>query len=295
MNDRFETARPERCSANSRPRPGPARRLVLALVATAGVTAVSAAAATSLAAAATGTVDVVNSANFGPVLATDQGLALYTFPNDVNGMSKCTGACAQVWPALTVPAGTTPTAGTGVTGTVAAVLQANGTYQVTYNGSPVYRFVGDTSSGQVTGNGVGGFAVVKVAAPPAPTTTAPAPPPTSAPTAAPTSTPTPTATSAPASTGAPAPASSAAPGSAPAVAAASGAAPSNASTGTAGAAPTTLAATGPGPGLVWTAVVGAGLIAISIALGLLVMEDKTRIGRRAWRGASRSGRWLLGR
>ena len=83
-----------------------------------------------------------------PSSADAEGFALYTFPSDHNGMSTCTGACVSVWPALTVPAGTTPTAGTGVTGTVASVLQANGTYQVTYNGSPLYTFVGRHAAGR---------------------------------------------------------------------------------------------------------------------------------------------------
>jgi len=90
-------------------------------------------------------------------------MALYTYGPDQghNGMSTCTGGCLQAWPALTVPAGAVPTGGTGVTGTLAAVKQANGTYQVTYNGSPLYTFVQDSAPGQVTGNGVAGFSVVK--------------------------------------------------------------------------------------------------------------------------------------
>jgi hypothetical protein len=41
------------------------------------------------------------------------------------------------------------------------VKEANGTDQVTYNGSPLYTFVQD-SSDHVTGQGVAGFSVVKV-------------------------------------------------------------------------------------------------------------------------------------
>ena len=106
----------------------------------------------STAYAAGSTVDVATSATFGTVLTASQGFALYTFPSDHNGMSACTGSCVAVWPALTVPAGTTPTAGAGVPGAVASVLQTNGTYQVTYNDAPLYTFVGDTAPGQVSGN-----------------------------------------------------------------------------------------------------------------------------------------------
>jgi predicted lipoprotein with Yx(FWY)xxD motif len=300
MRDKLETAAPHGPSRRARFQGGAARRLIVAVVALAGVTFVAAVSSASVAAAATGTVDVGTSANFGTVLTNAQGFALYTFPSDVNGMSKCTGACAQVWPALTVPAATTPSAGSGVTGTVAAALQANGTYQVTYNGSPLYTFVGDTSAGQVAGNGVGGFAVVKVAAAPAPPTTGP--PPTSAPTsvATPPSTPapvSPTPSPTTASTGSAATASPA-PAPGPATAAASGAPSSPASsapTGATAAAPTTLAATGFGTGLQWLVALGMTLIALSIVLSLFFLDDKNRIGRDTVRTASRAGWWLLGR
>jgi predicted lipoprotein with Yx(FWY)xxD motif len=296
MHDPVETAAPRHSWPGTRSKGGHARRWALALVALAGITFVAAVSSASVAGAAAGTVDVGTNANFGTVLTNAQGFALYTFPNDANGMSNCTGACASVWPALTVPAGTTPTAGSGVTGTVAAVLQANGTYQVTYNGSPLYTFVGDTAAGQVTGNGVGGFSVVKVSAPPTPPTTAPPAP--SAPTTAPPATSAPT-TGAPSATTAPthAPATASAGSAAPPAAAASGGASpsSSASTGATASAPTTLAATGFGTGLQWMVVVGVVLIVMSIALSLLAVEDKTRRGRRTMRQASRASGWLLGR
>ena len=46
------------------------------------------------------------------------------------------------------------------------VLQSNSTYQVTYNGAPLYTFVGDTTPGQVSGNNIGGFTVVQVSGAP---------------------------------------------------------------------------------------------------------------------------------
>jgi len=155
------------------------RHLARASLATMAVAVLGALSSAAYAAGAT--VDIATTASFGTVLTDAQGFALYTFPSDHNGMSACTGACVSVWPALTVPAGTTPTAGTGVSGTVASVLQANGTYQVTYNGAPLYTFVGDTTAGAVTGNNVGGFKVVQVAAAPStPTVTMTASPASSA-------------------------------------------------------------------------------------------------------------------
>jgi predicted lipoprotein with Yx(FWY)xxD motif len=62
-----------------------------------------------------------------------------------------------------VPAGTTPKAGSGVTGTLGTSTVAGGTLQVTYNGNALYTFLSD-SAGNVTGDGVAGFSVAKVAA-----------------------------------------------------------------------------------------------------------------------------------
>jgi predicted lipoprotein with Yx(FWY)xxD motif len=86
-------------------------------------------------------------------------MALYT----LNPGQTCTGTCAQAWPPLTVATGTTPTAGPGVTGTL-ATQQTNGALVVTYNGAALYTFTSDSSPGQVTGNGVAGFSVAKVSA-----------------------------------------------------------------------------------------------------------------------------------
>jgi len=248
------------------------------------------------ASAAGATVNVATTATFGTVLTDAQGFALYTFSMDQGGMSNCTGSCLTVWPALTVPAGTTPTAGPGVTGTVAAVVQANGTSQVTYNGAPLYTFVTDTA-GQVTGNGVGGFSVVKVAAPPTPTTVPPTTPPTTAAPATPTTPTTRPASTNPTGTGPTPTAAVTAPAVAPAVSpsAASSATTAPGSSGPvpAGSAPTALAVTGPGPALMWMVIVGAALVALS--LGILVGVGANGVGRGARRAATRAGSWLLGR
>jgi predicted lipoprotein with Yx(FWY)xxD motif len=100
-------------------------------------------------------VKVVTIPPYGQILIDSSGRPLYVLSG------TCTGTCASAWPALTVPAGTKPTGGTGVTGLITTVKQADGKYQVTYNGSPLYTFVQDTSD-HVTGQGVAGFSVVKV-------------------------------------------------------------------------------------------------------------------------------------
>jgi predicted lipoprotein with Yx(FWY)xxD motif len=82
------------------------------------------------------------------------GMTLYVFAKDVkdSGTSACTGTCITKWPALTVPAGSSPTAGTGVTGTLATITRPDdGTLQVTYNGLPLYFFANDKAVGDLNG------------------------------------------------------------------------------------------------------------------------------------------------
>ncbi|MGD0379974.1 MAG: hypothetical protein ABSC30_08310 [Acidimicrobiales bacterium] len=280
---------------------GALRRGLLAVL---GVATVAVGASVSPAFAAGSTVDVTTTTNFGAVLTNTQGFALYTYPSDHDGMSACNASCLAVWPAVTVATGTTPTAGPGVNGTVAAVVQSDGTDQVTYNGSPLYTFVGDTSPGEVTGNNVGGFLVATVAAAPtAPTTPAPT---SLAPTSlAPTSPAPTTAGTSPAPASSPAaPTSPVAPSGTPtspvvapgpaAATSSSGATASAAAATSATSSPPSLAATGPGPGLVWMVVVGVGLIALSLAM-LVVFGDRGRAARRAGAQMTRAGSWLLGR
>jgi predicted lipoprotein with Yx(FWY)xxD motif len=123
---------------------------------TAGNTGTSAAtSATTGAGSASATVKSASTSK-GTVLENSSGMPLYTLAAG----TSCTGACAQAWPFVTVAAGTTPKAGSGVTGTLGTTT-IGGSTVVTYNGKALYTFLSD-SAGQVTGDGVAGFSVVKV-------------------------------------------------------------------------------------------------------------------------------------
>ena len=96
------------------------------------------------------------------VVASSNGMTLYTFDKDVanGGTSACTGGCIAKWPALTVPAGSTPTATSGITGKLGTITRADdGTLQVTYNGKPLYFFSGDKAAGDSNGIYTGWSAV----------------------------------------------------------------------------------------------------------------------------------------
>jgi len=77
-----------------------------------------------------------------------KGLTLYWFVPDTATTSKCNGSCATFWPPVKGPA----TAGAGVTGKLATIKRADGSAQATYNGHPLYTYVGDHAPAQATGN-----------------------------------------------------------------------------------------------------------------------------------------------
>jgi predicted lipoprotein with Yx(FWY)xxD motif len=79
-----------------------------------------------------------------------RGFTLYSFAPDTATASKCTGACAQIWPPVTAPV----TAGQGVTGTLGKITRPGGAKQASYNGHPLYTYTADTAPGQANGNGI---------------------------------------------------------------------------------------------------------------------------------------------
>ena len=90
------------------------------------------------------------------VLTNAHGLTLYWFAPDTSTSSKCTGSCAVYWP----PVSGSPSAGPGVTGKLGAIKRPGGGLQATYDGHPLYTYIGDNGPGQVNGNDLdlnGGF------------------------------------------------------------------------------------------------------------------------------------------
>jgi predicted lipoprotein with Yx(FWY)xxD motif len=99
----------------------------------------------------------VSDAGAEPYLVGPTGLSLYTFANDTEGASNCSGQCLVNWPALTVPEGLEPSAVDDAGGELDTITRADdGTIQITYNGLPLYYYVNDHVPGDTTGDGVGG-------------------------------------------------------------------------------------------------------------------------------------------
>jgi predicted lipoprotein with Yx(FWY)xxD motif len=84
------------------------------------------------------------------VLTNAKGFTLYWFVPDTSTKSNCNGSCATYWPPVKGPA----TAGTGVTGKLATITRSDGSAQATYDGHPLYTYVGDKAPGQAKGNGL---------------------------------------------------------------------------------------------------------------------------------------------
>jgi len=85
---------------------------------------------------------------YGVVLFDGHGKALYAFTRDRGGQSTCIGSCAAAWPPYVVD--DPPRAGVGARSSlVHTTRRADGTFQVTYAGRPLYYYIGDRKPGQI--------------------------------------------------------------------------------------------------------------------------------------------------
>jgi predicted lipoprotein with Yx(FWY)xxD motif len=102
------------------------------------------------------TVGVSDNSSLGKILVDSQGRTVYLFKKDTGSMSTCSGACATEWPPVTSTS--KPTAGTGATvSMLGTTKRSDGSTEVTYNGHPLYRYAGDTSTGDTNGQGLDFF------------------------------------------------------------------------------------------------------------------------------------------
>jgi predicted lipoprotein with Yx(FWY)xxD motif len=104
--------------------------------------------ANSTAPTATGTALKTATISGTTVLTNAKGFTLYSFAPDTPTASRCYGSCAAYWP----PATGTLAASPGVPGRVGTIKRTDGTEQLTYNGHPLYTYIGDSTPGQAKGN-----------------------------------------------------------------------------------------------------------------------------------------------
>jgi len=103
----------------------------------------STAATAALAAPPVKTVDTAK----GKVLAGENGMSLYTFKKDAMGVSNCNDDCAKAWPPLMADGNAKPE------GAYSVVDRKDGTKQWAKDGMPLYFWMKDTKTGDITGDG----------------------------------------------------------------------------------------------------------------------------------------------
>jgi predicted lipoprotein with Yx(FWY)xxD motif len=97
--------------------------------------------------------------SLGATLVDAEGHTLYGLTNDMNGQPSCAGACAGVWPPLTISGSSLPA---GLNAAIYSVVtRPDGSHQLRAGKWPLYRYAGDAKPGDVNGQGSGGvwFAV----------------------------------------------------------------------------------------------------------------------------------------
>jgi predicted lipoprotein with Yx(FWY)xxD motif len=87
------------------------------------------------------------------VLVDQEGHTLYVFTRDAAADSACLNQCALTWPPFVGRA----RAGAGLRqGDFATIARSDGHSQVTFDGHPLYYFVGDARPGDANGQGLAG-------------------------------------------------------------------------------------------------------------------------------------------
>lgn len=131
---------------------GAAAVAVLAAACSSGGSPSSSPGAGSTASGSGSTVITSASSSAGTILTDGSGRALYLWVADSKGKSVCSGACAGAWPPV-MASGTVTASGSAKSSDLGSITRSDGSKQVTYNGHPLYYFVGDAGSGTASGQG----------------------------------------------------------------------------------------------------------------------------------------------
>ncbi|MFQ5968043.1 MAG: hypothetical protein ACE5MI_10585 [Acidimicrobiia bacterium] len=97
----------------------------------------------------------VAGSEIGAIVVDGDGRTLYLFTSDTDGASTCYGSCEATWPPFTEERLGQP--GSGIdTALLGTTVRDDGRVQVTYNGHPLYQYIGDQAAGDINGHGIGG-------------------------------------------------------------------------------------------------------------------------------------------
>lgn len=130
--------------------------------ASAGASASSPSAASNAGASTSSvTISAKSVDGLGTVLVNQKGQTLYLLTSEKGGKITCTASsgCLHAWPETDLPSGTTAAkAGSGVQASLLGTVKGgDGKTEVTYNGWPLYTFIGDSSAGQAKGQALTNF------------------------------------------------------------------------------------------------------------------------------------------
>jgi predicted lipoprotein with Yx(FWY)xxD motif len=101
-------------------------------------------------------VQIVETDEYGPILADHECRTLYTFANDVDGQPTCVDDCATNWPPLLTTDGTVPALADELDPSLFSVVDHPDGSQLKVGDWPLYYFAGDSGPSQTNGQGVGG-------------------------------------------------------------------------------------------------------------------------------------------
>lgn len=103
----------------------------------------------------TGALSVkVATSGLGSFLTDGHGRTLYLFTRDSGASSSCSGGCSSVWPPLT--SSSMVQVGAGASASLLGAT-SGGQKQITYDGHPLYYYVGDAMPGQTNGEQLNQF------------------------------------------------------------------------------------------------------------------------------------------
>ena len=103
------------------------------------------------------TINTSTNKTIGTYLVNQTGFTLYYFANDApgNGVSACTGSCANIWPPFFTKNVTVPT---GLNATdFTTVIRKDGMSQSAFKNWPLYHYAKDMKPGDANGNGFKGI------------------------------------------------------------------------------------------------------------------------------------------
>jgi predicted lipoprotein with Yx(FWY)xxD motif len=130
--------------------------LIVAALTACGTTTTATPPASSSPAMAATTISVATNAKLGQILVDGSGRTVYLFEADKGTTSVCYTDCAAAWPPVLTHGA--PVAGSGANASLlGTTTRKDGSLEVTYNGHPLYFFIADKNTGDVTGQDLNNF------------------------------------------------------------------------------------------------------------------------------------------